>query len=637
MAFPVKLTVEFRTNGMKVSMCCLLVGLGLVVAAPAEVVRLEVTGQRDLGANGYEELKGQLHFEVDPSLPSNAVVADIELAPRNAAGRVAFQADWRLLRPRDPARANGAAWVEIPNRGGQAGLADWVVAGGFTVMQVGWEFDVPAGQGKMRMEAPRARQPDGKPLRYLVRAVFTPDKRQEEQVLIDLAEYPPADLDGPDSRLVVRNRAAFAEGETLPRASWSLSEGRLRLQGGFEPGRTYEIFYLSENPPVAGLGYAAIRDAVAWLRHAEDSPARVRHVLTYGGSQCGRLLRDFLYLGFNTDEAGRQVFDGVLAHVAGAGRLVLNERGSTPRAVAGYHTSSYPFADTAQPDPVSGVSEGILDNPRVKHVPKVFYTNMAAEYWGAGRVAALIHTDPSGQRDLVLPDSVRTYFFAGTSHGAASFPPTAQVPGSPLANPVNANDCITALRAALHHWVVEGVEPPPSVHPKLADGSLVPVAEVKFPKVPGMAAPNHLSAGPRVANPRLSGGAGAGTELPLLVPQVDADGNDLGGIRMPDVAVPLGTATGWVLRPAELGSPHEPVLLRGAWVPFARTRAERAATQDPRPSLEERYASREEYLSRVRQCLQDLVDRRLLLAGDLEPQVRKAGARWDWVMNRSTP
>jgi hypothetical protein len=364
---------------------------------------------------------------------------------------------------------------------------------------------------------------------------------------------------------------------------------------------------------------------------------RVRQVLAFGSSQCGRFLRDFLYLGFNTDEAGRPVFDGVMAHVAGAGRLVLNERGATPRAVAGYHTASYPFADTAQPDPVSGVSEGLLDNPRVHHAPKVFYTNMAAEYWGAGRVAALIHTDPQGTHDLELPANVRTYFFAGTSHGPSAFPPTAQVPGAPLANPVNANACITALRLALQQWLSDGVEPPPSVHPKLADGTLVPVKAVRFPKVPGLAAPNDLSAGPRVANPRWPDGAGAGTELPLLVPQVDADGNDLGGIRLPDVAVPLGTATGWVLRPVELGSPHEPVLLRGAWVPFARTRAEREAAGDPRPSLAERYTSKETYLDRVRQCLQDLVERRLLLTSDLEPQLRQAGERWDWLQNRKTP
>lgn len=617
-----------------------LVVLLALCAAPfavAGVVRVDLTERRNLGTRGYEEWSGQLHFELDPALPQNAVIADLDLAPRNAAGRVAFQADLRILRPRDPARASGTTWFEIPNRGGKAGLADWVADQGLTVVQVGWEFDVPASPDKLRLQAPRARQPDGRPLRHLVRAAFTPDKRVDEQVLTDLADYPPVALDGPDSRLILRERAAFPGGAEVPRASWSLREGRLRLLGGFEPGRTYEIFYLSENPPIAGLGYAAIRDAVAWLRHADDAPVRVRHALTFGSSQCGRLLRDFLYLGFNTDEADRPVFDGVIAHVAGAGRLVLNERGSTPRALAGYHTASYPFADSAQADPVSGLREGLLDNPRVRHAPKVFYTNMAAEYWGAGRVAALLHTDPEGRRDLELPANVRSYFFAGTSHGPAAFPPTAQVPGAPLANPVNANACITALRLALQQWVTEGVEPPPSVHPKLADGTLVPVAAVRFSQVPGLAAPNGLSAGPRVANPRWPGGAGAGTELPLLVPQVDADGNDLGGIRLPDVAVPLGTATGWVLRPLELGSPHEPVLLRGAWVPFARTRAEREAAQDPRPSLEERYASRDAYLDLVRACLQDLVERRLLLASDLEAQLRQAGERWDWVLNRSNP
>ena len=348
-------------------------------------------------------------------------------------------------------------------------------------------------------------------------------------------------------------------------------------------------------------------------------------------------MRDFVYLGFNTDEHDRMALDGVMSHVAGAGRLVLNQRWSTPRSVAGYYTASYPFADTAQKDSVSGHAEGILENARVKHAPKIFYTNMAAEYWGAGRVAALTHTTPDGAKDIALPENVRSYFFAGTSHGPAPFPPTSQVKGSPLANPVSANAAILALRLAMHRWVTEGIEPPPSVHPKLSDGTLTPVAEVRFPKAPGMVAPNAVKAGGRVRNPQLADGAGEGTELPLLVPQVDADGNDLGGIRMPDIAVPLGTATGWVFRPAEFGSPKDFYLLRGAWVPFAKTKAAREAANDPRLSLEERYASKEEYLTKVKAVVQKLIEERLMAESDLESQLKQAAARWDWVMRPSAP
>ena len=602
----------------------------------AAVVRVEVSERSDLGASGYEQLVGRLHFEIDPTLSGNGVIADVALAPVNAAGRVVFSSDLRILKPKDASRSNGAAWFEIPNRGGKAGVSDWITKHGFTVVSVGWEFDVPAGSDKLRIVVPVARHPDGSAIRGVVSAFFTPDKPVTEQVLTDLADYPAVDADGPDSRLIVRNRAAFPVGSEVPRHLWSVQGNVLRLEGGFEPGKTYQVSWLVEDPPVAGLGYAAIRDAVAWLKHDAGSLAPVKQAYAFGSSQCGRFLRDFLYLGFNTDEENRQALDGVMAHVAGAGRLVLNQRWSTPRGVAGFYTASYPFADTALPDPVSGHAEGLLDNPRVKHVPKIFYTNTAAEYWGAGRVAALTHTDPAGTQDIAFPENVRSYFFACTSHGPAPFPPTVLVTGAPLGNPVNAGGSIQALRLAMHRWVTEGTPPPPSVYPKLSDGSLTPIAKVRFPRVPGLAAPNAVIAGGRVRNPQWPDGAGEGTELPLLVPQSDADGNDLGGIRMPDVAVPLGTATGWVFRPAALGSPQELVLLRGAWIPFAATKAKREEAGDPRPSLEERYESKDDYLANVKAAVQRLIDQRLLLESDLDSQLKQAGERWDWVIKQSS-
>lgn len=605
-----------------------------VSAAHAAVVRVEVKERSDVGKNGYEQIVGRLHFEIDPTLPGNAIIADVGLAPVNAAGKVGFSADLHVWKPKDATKSNGAAWVEIPNRGGKASVSDWMMKQGFTVMSVGWEFDVPVQPGKMRIEVPSARNKDGSAIRGVVSATFTPDKPADEQTLTDLTDYPPVNVDGPESRLIVRTQMAYPGGSEVPRKSWSLKGNRLYLEGGFEPGKTYEIFYLAEAPPLAGLGYAAIRDAVAWLKHDKDSLAAIKHAYAFGSSQCGRFLRDFVYLGFNTDEMDRQTLDGVMAHVAGAGRLVVNQRWSTPRAVSGFYTASYPFADTAQEDSVSGHAEGVLSNSRVKHPPKIFYTNTASEYWGAGRVAALTHTTPDGKKDISFPENVRSYFFAGTQHGAAGFPPTAQAKDAPLANPVNASVVVTALRQAMHRWVTEDIAPPPSVYPKLEDGTLVPVADVRFPAIPGMGDPHVLKAGGRVRNPQLKDGAGEGQELPLLVPQVDADGNDIAGIRMPDVAVPLGTATGWVFRSPSMGSPNEPVLLRGAWVPFAPTRERREAAQDPRPALEERDASREEYLTKVKEVLQKLIAQGFLNEQDLEPQLKQARARWDWVMSR---
>ena len=433
--------------------------------ADAEVVRVEITQRADVGDTGYEQLVGRLHFEIDPAHARNRIIADADLAPKNAAGRVAFSSDLSILKPKEAGRGNGAAWVEIPNRGGKSGLNSMITRSGFTVMQVGWEFDVPAQAGKLRIEAPAARQKDGQPLRGVVRATFTPDTRVNQVTLGDLADYPPVDGSGPDSRLIARAANAFPDGKELPRNQWRLEGQRMTLEGGFEAGRTYEVAYLAENPPVAGLGLAAIRDAVAWLKYDAGSPAPVRHAYAFGSSQCGRLLRQFVYLGFNTDERERPVLDGVVAHVAGAGRLDLNRRWSTPRTVAVFETASYPFADTAQSDPVTRIAEGILENPRVKHRPKIFYMNTAAEYWGAGRVAALSHTSPDGMRDIALPDNVRSYFFAGTQHGPASFPPTAPAKDAPLANPVNAGPVVVALRLAMHRWVTEGVPPPPTLIP----------------------------------------------------------------------------------------------------------------------------------------------------------------------------
>ncbi|OYW30114.1 MAG: hypothetical protein B7Z47_03975, partial [Chthoniobacter sp. 12-60-6] len=315
--------------------------------ARAAVVRVEVTGRSDVGKTGYEQIVGRLHFEIDPALPGNAIIADVGLAPVNAAGKVSFSSDLHLLKPKDAARSNDAAWVEIPNRGGKAGANDSLMKQGFTVMTVGWEFDLPAQAGKMRIEVPSARNKDGSAIRGVVHATFTPDKPGDEQTLTDLTDYPPVNAEGTESRLIVRNRMAYPEGNEVPRKSWSLKDNRLHLEGGFEVGKTYEIFYLAESPPLAGLGYAAIRDAVAWLKHDVESLAPVKHAYAFGSSQCGRFLRDLVYLGFNTDEQNRQTLEGVMAHVAGAGRLVLNQRWATPRAVGGFYTASYPFADTA--------------------------------------------------------------------------------------------------------------------------------------------------------------------------------------------------------------------------------------------------------------------------------------------------
>jgi len=625
--------VESDDGGMafRRSLCVSLL-LWWCVRCVAGVVGFEITSRHPSRDVGYEEIGGVLRFEVDPRHPQNALIVDIGLAPVNAEGRVEFSADVRILTPVDGSARNGDVWFEIPNRGGKSGVPNGFADRGFSFIQVGWEFDVATDPGKLALRAPRARNSDGSLVRGLVSAIFTPDKPLNAFELSDLKDYPPVGVGGMERRLVVRDRAAFPEGQAVPEDCWSVEGGKVHVRGGLIAGRTYEIFYESEGPPVGGLGYAAIRDAVEWFRNDASAPVHVSHAFAFGSSQCGRFLRDLIYLGFNTDEHGRAVFDGVMAHIAGAGRLVLNRRWSTPRSVAGYETASYPFADRAFHDPQSGGQEGILENPRVRHQPKIFYTNMGAEYWGGGRVAALTHLDPTGKEDRDFPLNVRSYFFSGTAHGPSGFPPAAPNKGGLRGNPVNPNPSILALRQAMYEWVVEGVEPPESVVPRLSAGALTDIRDLEFPKVPGVVSPRGISAGGRVANLLLPGGGGAGRELPLVVPRVDGDGHDLGGIRMPEVTVPLGTALGWVFRAEIVGAPHELYLLRGAWIPFARTRGERDPAVDARASIEERYPTREVYLERIEAAARELVEKRFLLETEVRTQVRLARDRWDWVM-----
>ena len=328
------------------------------------------------------------------------------------------------------------------------------------------------------------------------------------------------------------------------------------------------------------------------------------------------------------------MFDGVIAHIAGAARLDLNARWSKPTGLAVHSATSFPFADASLRDPVSGAQDGAIDNARMSgHAPKIFYTNTPVEYWGTGRAAALIHTTPDGAADLTLPDNVRVYLIAGTQHSPARFPPSVNN-GQQPDNPVDYWWAMRALLLAMNRWVKEGIPPPPSQYPRLTDGTLVAAASLTWPALPAVASPRSLTAGRRAANALLPNGGGAGTLLPLLVPDVDADGNERAGIRLPDIAVPLSTYTGWNFRKPEFGAPNELVSLAGALIPFAPTRAAREATHDPRRSIEERYPSKEAYLKQVEQAADALVKAGFLVVDD-EPRIlQRAEDTWDLIVAR---
>jgi len=320
-----------------------------------------------------------------------------------------------------------------------------------------------------------------------------------------------------------------------------------------------------------------------------------------------------------------------MVHIAGASRINLNERWSTPAGLGAYNASAFPFADLRLTDPVSGAQEGLLENPRVKHAPKAFYTNTPVEYWGTGRVAALVHTNPAGTEDVPLPANTRVYFIAGTQHSPSRFPP-AITNGQQEDNAVDYWWTMRALLLAMHKWVKEGAPPPASLYPKLQDGTLVPAASVKFPAIPGVRSPSLLTAGVRATNRWLAGGAGA--TMPLLVPAVDEDGNERAGIRLPDVAVPVATFTGWNFRKPAIGAPDELVSLLGSSIPFPATRAARAAAKDPRRSIEERYASQDEYLERIQKVLDDLVLKGYLIYDDGPRILQRATDQWEHAVGR---
>ncbi|RPH64839.1 MAG: hypothetical protein EHM89_00655, partial [Acidobacteria bacterium] len=461
--------------------------------ATAEVTRVEITTRRDvlggrtfLSSGPYEHIVGRLHFAVDPTDPRNRVIVDLDGAPKNAAGRVEFSADLEILRPREPGRGNGIALIDVVNRGNKVvlrsfnratGAADpatesaygdgFLLRQGFTIVWVGWEFDVVARPGAVRISVPSAAATSG-----IVRATFVPNTKDADLAVGDLAGYAPVDPMSPENTLSVRERRdGSAVG--IPRDRWRLNGNVVTLDGGFVPGRTYELAYAAANAPVGGLGFAALRDTAAWMKYAPDAIASAKHAFAFGSSQSGRFLRNFLYLGFNADERNRQVFDAVLAHIAGASRIDLNRRWATPTSLGSFAATSFPFADARQRDPVSGVEEGTLDNVRARdHQPKVFYTNTAVEYWGGARSAALVHTIPDGSKDLTLPDNVRVYFFAGTQHGPAAFPPTVTA-GQQEDNPTDYWWAMRALLVAMERWVLQGTSPPVSRYPRLQDGTLV--------------------------------------------------------------------------------------------------------------------------------------------------------------------
>lgn len=631
----------------------LLLLLVLADTARAEVVRVEVRRRDDWGT--HERVIGRVYFAIDPMAPANRAIADIEHAPRNAAGQVEFSSDLLFFRPKDASRARGTAFLEVVNRGRDQSLAilsgaqqrnlspeSWNLGDGFLLEQgfavafLGWQFDVRPLQG-LTFTAPTA------PVDGLVRDAHI-ELARPGGVEVPLT-YCVADAGRSSATISFRSRMDGTP-RPIPQEGWQLATDgcSIRVASSLGTG-VYEAVYRAHGSPVAGLGLAAIRDFASYLKYAPDpsplreTPAALRRVIGYGYSQSGRFLREFVRDGFNADERGRAAFDALMVSSAGAGGGSFNHRFAMP-GQAGNSVLSVlrpvdlpPFED-----------EGLLANARAARVtPKIFYTFSSTEYWA--RAGSLTHTD-DGVADTPLAATSRLYFLTGTPHSSGGLPlSNAQGQYRQFVNFAQQRWVTRALLLELDAWTRGDHEPPPSQYPMISKGELVPLEKVRFPTVPSFPFTTYM---PRVwrmdYGPQYSATRVISIEPPktgepyrVLVPQVNADGNDLGGIRLPEVAVPLGTYTGWNVTQPQLSDLRYLSGLVGGFEPFAQTKERRLASGDSRLSIAERYDGRQDYLNKVRRAANDLVRQRFLRADDVPAVLQSAERIWSAVVPGPLP
>ncbi len=609
----------------------------LCASLHAAVTRVELVERTDY-ANGrefpkvgiYEQIRAKAYFEVDPNLPQNKIIVDLGLAARNARGMVEFSADVVVLKPTDTSRGNGTILFEVSNRGGRGAFNQFhratdqfLMEQGFTVAWCGWQWDIPSQNVEGLRLYPPVATDNGKPIRGPVRAEWVPPARATKMWLGDRNHVAYPVVEG--GKLTMR-LTGDGERREIPASAWKLADQgqAIEMAAGFEPGKIYEFVYTSENPRVAGLGPAAIRDFVTFLKNGgsqtdllAEERRYLKRVIGFGTSQSGRFLRKFLYDGFNADEKGRKVFDAVWAHVAGAGRGSFNHRFAQAsrdgHAMMNffYPTDLAPFGDDA-----------ILRKSRESNVvPRVFYTDGSYEYWG--RESALTTVTPDGSRDVALPAEVRRFYLTGTQHGAGQFPPR-KTPGTEF--PANSNDYRFAMRAlllGLNRWITIDRQPPQSAYPTLAAGDLVSFDKVQFP-VAGVKAPSSphrthlLDFGPEFESSGIvtKEPPEVGKAFPVLVPQLGPDGNERGGIRLPQIAIPLAAYTGWNYRTADIGSAGQLFDMVGATFPFPKSR------------IAEIYKGKEDYLARTLAAARALVKQGYLLEEDLMEIMDRAAAQW---------
>lgn len=630
----------------------------------------------EFGATGaYEIVAGKAHGELLPDDPRNACIVNLAEAPRNQRGAVEYRCDVHILRPKDRHKGNRRVLYEAPNRGSKRALMflndapecndpmtlehagnGFLMRWGYTWVTSGWQGDLVPWKDGMVLEVPVATD-GGQPIQRRVRTeicVKRPGVRSQPLSGDPrVRSYAAATLDTSDAALTVRMHS-YGEREIIPSADWAFAvEGaadgdepaevtpsatHLHLPGGFIPGAIYDLVYTARDPLVLGLGFAAVRDLISFLRREKEDRDGNSNPLADGGgvekayacgrSQSGRFLRDLVYHGFNEDEGGRKVFDAIAPHAAGGGRMFLNYEFARPVTSCQQHSNQlepelFPFAYNVMEDPQTGRSDGILKRPATD--PLVLHTNTSTEYWQ--KRGSLAHTDGRGN-DVIPPDGVRIYLMASAQHNALHGARAKRVKTRHLTNPLDIGPALRALIVAMDRWATDGIAPPPSRIPRSEDGTQVAPETLRtgFPAIPGAGCTGlhnrqlFLDYGEGVTHGVIDARPKAppdGAGYSILVPAVDTDGNDVAGVRLPAITVPLATHTGWNLQSEELAEGELADLL-GSYMPLPRTRAECEAGGDPRLSLEERYGSVDDYADRVREQITALVEAGYMLAEDAE-------------------
>jgi hypothetical protein len=658
-----------------------LFALVLLVGQPfaaAEVTRIEITsrqpyaGGKQFGETGaYERIRGRISFEVDPQAESNATIVDLELAPRNVAGRVEFAADLEILAPQDLTQANGAILYDVNNRGNRVclgqfnggGAEGFLMRKGFIVVWSGWIAEVLPGNDRLILDAPIATN-SGEPIVGPILAEFVPTADTDKHTIAHFknqGSFRPTERGLAESVLTWRLRQSDPR-VVVPRRQWKLHrrevevDGRrgalplieIELSGGIRAGYIYELTYEGQGPFVQGLGLAGIRDLISHLKHdrGDQNPLRVdgepaaKFAYGFGVSQSGRCLRTFLYDGFNADERGRQVFDGIIPHVAGAGMGFFNHRFASPTRHNTQHDNHlypadvFPFTYGPEKDAFTSRVDSLLKRAvESKTVPKVMHTQSSSEYWH--RAGSLVHTDPASERDSLVPPDVRIYTFGGTQHGAGTGVPRPGGDGQLMRNPTDYRPFVRALLIALDRWVRTGEEPPPSVYPKISDNSLVDwklgasgwkgLPGVRYPGV--IHQPDFLDRGSEFLTKRRISRVPPfvlGT-YKVRVPAFGPDNNELGCLMLPSVAVPVATYTSWNLRHRSIGAETELLSLAGGFILFSRSETERRTTGDPRLSIQERYQDVDDYQAQFIDHAEQLVEAGYVLPEDL-PRLEELAA-----------